>query len=190
MTPTTATAEAILDAWTAALTTAGWTLQTPDYIPGHLPTLRHLLDPAGRIQARTRAYSDIDIDIELRSWPLREDGLLDWFAVAEWISAETVIAAGAAVDHTATGPAAGDLLTAAGWHLQHYQAHPEAAEYAWTSADQTRGAHFETEIAGADQGYDGGWCLTRLDPTRHVWRITASPRTPAAIIAALALSAD
>ncbi|GAA2039230.1 hypothetical protein GCM10009839_46380 [Catenulispora yoronensis] len=104
--------------------------------------------------------------------------------------AEVVNAAASDADETSFGTAAGDLLTAAGWHLQRYEAlSPTLAEHQWASGDDTRWACFTTPDTDPDAVGSGGWTLARPGDHGKQQRITASANTPAAIVASLALSA-
>lgn len=179
--------EHALTDWAEALTKAGWTPYEAD-TPRHLAGLRHLLDPAGRVQARAHAHHAGDIDVELRSTARRDDDGLLWYVIAGWLGAPAVIAAARAADDQTTGRAAGDQLTKAGWHLQRYEALTlTSSEYQWASADSTHWALYTTP--DPDGEGDGGWILARPGPDGHRQRITASASTPAALVAALALPA-
>lgn len=182
-----------LCAWAAALTEAGWTAQPVEHKPAHLAGLRHLTDPAGRVQARAHAYRSGDIDVELRSSARAADQRPLWYVIAGWLRAPAVIAAArAAADDDSTGPVPGHLAHG-GWRLQRYEALTATlAEHQWTSADETRWATYTTpdhDPDGDGDGGDGGWSLAYSAPDGHRQRITASASTPAALVATLARSA-
>lgn len=180
-----------LCAWAAVLTEAGWTAHPVAQIPAHLAGLRHLTDPAARVQARAHAYRAGDIDVELRSTARADDERPRWYVIAGWLSAPAVIAAARAAADDSTALAAGHLLTHGGWRLQRYEALTAThAEHQWTSADEIRWATYTAPDPDPDgEGGDGGWTLAHRAPGGHLQRITASASAPAALIAALALSA-
>lgn len=184
--------EQTLTAWADALTEAGWTPQPDREVPAHLAGLRHLIDPAGAIEARAHAYPEDGIEVTLLSTARLPDGGAAWHVIAGWLSAEAVITAAPAEDaeEAAVGQAAGDLLTAAGWTLQRYEVlGPSLAEHQWASPDDTRWAVFTTPDPDPDgNGDDGGWILSRPGDGGRQHRITASASTPVATITALALS--
>lgn len=180
--------EARLDAWAATLTEAGWKPVTVGEIPSHIVALRHLIDPAGRVEARARADRDREIGVSLRSTARRPDGGLAWHVIAGWVPADIVIAAAREVGQE-TGEAAGALLTGAGWHLQSYERITAGVgEHQWENAEGTRWAQFTDEDPDPEDGEPGGWVISTPGSDGHNQRILAAARTPAATIAALALS--
>lgn len=180
-----------LTAWDDALTEAGWTPQPVQEVPAYLAGLRHLIDPAGAVEARACAYPEETVEVTLLSTARLAAGGAAWHVIAGWLSPETVIAAARAAEDAAVGQAAGELLTADGWTLQRYEAlSPTLAEYQWASPDDTRWACFTTPDTDPDAAVgSGGWILARPGDHGRQQRITASARTPAATVAALALSA-
>lgn len=189
-TDTTPETEQTLTAWAAVLTEAGWTTLQGEK-PAHLAGMRHLVDPTGAVEARAHAYPEDGIEVTLLSTARLPEGGAAWHVIAGWLSAETVIAAARAAEDSAIGQAAGELLTTAGWTLQRYEAFTSTlAEYQWASPDDTRWATFTTPDPDPDgDGGDGGWILARPGEGDRQQRMTASARTPASAIAALALSA-
>ena len=186
---TTPETEQSLTAWAAALAEAGWTSLQADK-PAHLAGLRHLIDPAGAVEARAHAYPEDGIEVTLLSTARQPEGGAAWHVIAGWLSAEVVIAAARAAEDCAVGQAAGELLTTAGWTLQRYEAFTSTlAEYQWANPDDTRWATFTTPDPDPDGDGDGGWILARPGDGDRQQRMTASARTPASTIAALALSA-
>jgi hypothetical protein len=183
-TTATTSTDNTLTAWAAALTATGWTVhdkQPPAYLAG----LKELTDPAGRVLARACAYPEGSrIEVTLLSTARTPSGGATWHVIAGWLPAPVVIAAARDADEAAIGTAAGDLLTAAGWRLQRYEASADLVEHDWESPDGSRTAHYETEA-----GCDGGWRLTRPGQAGRAEQISAAQNTPAALIAALALSA-
>lgn len=94
---TTPETEQSLTAWAAALAEAGWTsLQT--HKPAHLAGLRHLIDPAGAVEARAHAYPEDGIEVTLLSTARQPEGGAAWHVIAGWLSAEAVIAAARAAE--------------------------------------------------------------------------------------------
>jgi hypothetical protein len=182
--------EQTLTAWADALTEVGWTPQPAKEVPAHLAGLRHLIDPAGAVEARAHAYPEEGIEVTLLSTARYPDGGAAWHVIAGWLSAETVIAAARAAEDAAVGHAAGELLTTAGWTLQRYEAFgPMSAEHQWASPDDTRWAVFTTPDPDPEgNGGDGGWILARPGDGGRQQRITASASTPSATITALSLA--
>lgn len=182
------TSDATLTAWAAALTEAGWTGLTVEEVPAHIAGLRHLTDPAGRVEARAHAYEDREIEVTLVSAARRSDNGQVWHVIAGWLPAGVVIAAARDADQDAIGQAAGDLLTAAGWHLQRYERVTAThAEHLWANDDDTRWAQYTTQ--DPDDGHDGGWVMSTPGQAGRQQRTLASARTPAAAVAAIALTA-
>ncbi|WP_194913256.1 hypothetical protein [Catenulispora rubra] len=179
-----------LTAWAAALIDAGWARQSIEKPPAHLAGIRILTDPDGHVQALAEAHHTGDIVVELRSTALRDDNRLVWYVIAGWLDAPVVAAAARAAGDEATGQAAGDLLINGGWRLQRYEAFTTTfSEYQWASGDDACWAVFTTPDSDPDgEGGDGGWTLAHPRPDGNRQTITASARTPAALIAALALA--
>jgi hypothetical protein len=190
--PRNETSDATLTTWAAALTGAGWNLLTVDDIPAHITGPRHLTDPTGRVEARAHAHAhaDRDVDVTLVSTARRSDNGPAWHVIAGWLPAEVVIAAARDADQDTVGQEAGDLLTAAGWRLQRYErVTPAHAEHQWADDDDTRWAQYTTEDPDPDDGHAGGWLISTPGQAGRSQRTLASARTPAATIAAIALTA-
>jgi hypothetical protein len=184
------TSDATLTAWAAALTGAGWSPLTVKDVPAHLTGLRHLTDPTGRVEARAHAYEDREVQVTLLSTARRSDNGPAWHVIAGWLPAEVVIAAARDADQDTVGQEAGDLLTAAGWHLQRYERVPPThAEYQWANDDDTRWAQYTTEDPDPDDGHAGGWVISTPGQAGRSQRTLASARTPAATVPAIALTA-
>ena len=184
-------AEQALAAWAAALAAAGWTPH-PDAPAPTRPGLWPVrTDPAGRVNARAgvNPYLAPALDVTVGSTARRPDAGPVWWVTGASLSAQAVIAAANAAGEPAVGLAAGQLLIKAGWRLQRFeQLTATVAEHQWASADDTRWAVFTTPDPDPDDGEDGGWIFAGPGPDGREQRSHASPLTPAATIAALAIS--
>jgi hypothetical protein len=197
VTATSPDAEQALAAWTAALTEAGWTPQPanePNSSSGAAPARQgtpQLTDPTGRINARAgvNPYLAPALDVTVWSVARRPDTGPVWWVTGASLKAQAVIAAANAADESSIGLAASELLIEAGWRLERFEEFTASvSEHQWASADDTRWALFTTPEPGPDDGEDGGWILAGPGPDGREQRSHASACTPAATVAALAIS--
>lgn len=193
---TTPGADEALACWAAALAKAGWTPQ-PAHAPGSSSgaaasrpgTTPAVTDPTGRVTARAgvNPYLSPALEVTVRSTARRPDTGPLWWVTGASLSAQALIAAANAAGEPAVGLAAGELLINAGWRLVRFaQITATVAEHQWASADDTRWALFTTP--DPDDGEDGGWVFAGPGPDGREQRSHASPLTPAATVAALAIS--
>jgi hypothetical protein len=187
--------EQALAAWAAALAEAGWTSAEE---PGSSSTAARpgapppLTDPTGRVDARAgvNPYLAPALDVTVYSVARRPDMGPVWWVTGASLGAQAVIAATAhAADESSVGLAAGELLVKAGWRLERFEEFTATvSEHQWASADDTRWALFTTPDPDPHGGEDGGWIFAGPGPDGHEQRSHASARTPAAVVAALAIS--
>jgi len=198
VTTTTPDAEQALAAWAAALTEAGWTPQPdeePDSSSGAAPTRPgtrpSLTDPTGRVYVRAGVNPFLAPALDVTVWSIarRPDSGPVWWVTGASLSAQAVIAAANAADESSVGLAAGELLIKAGWRLERFEEFTaRVSEHQWASADDTRWALFTTPDPDPDDGEDGGWIFAGPGPDGREQRSHASACTPAATVAALAIS--
>lgn len=196
VTTTSTDAEQALTAWTATLTEAGWTPQPTEEPESSSTATRSgtcplLTDPTGRVNVRAgvNLYLAPALDITVYSTARRPDSGPAWWVSVASLSAQAVIAAASAVDESIIGLAAGELLTKAGWRLERFESfNATVSEHQWASADDVRWAVFTTPDLDPHDGGDGGWIFAGPGPGGREQRSRASACTPAATLAALAIS--
>ena len=185
----------------AALTEAGWTLtaqRTED--AGILGTGSRtaFTDPTGRLGVEVSAF-DHRMGSRLFPIPLGDtDGQKavgvardGWSLSLMELPAEIILAAATAAAEAGSATVA-ELLTAAGWRLARELRTEDGEsllERAWISPDRTR----EVEYLPPCHHEDATWLIHRPRPghpsSRHLEDVDATCRTPAAAIAAAALTA-
>lgn len=194
----TTASDSTLTAWAAALTEAGWTLHPtnqPDASSGAAParpgTTPPLTDPTGQVNVRAGVNPFLAPALDVTVWSIarRPGSSPVWWVTGASLGAQAVIAAANAADESSVGLAAGELLIKAGWRLERFEElTATVTEHQWASADDTRWALFTTPDPDPDNGEDGGWIFAGPGPDGREQRSHASACTPAAAVAALAIS--
>lgn len=184
-----------------ALTEAGWVLTSHrSEDAGILGTGTHttFTDPTGRLGVEVRAYDyrmgsrlfpipDGDTDFQ-RSINARQYG---WSLDLMELPAQIILAAAKAAIEPGSATVA-ELLTAAGWRLAREfrtEDGESLLERAWSSPDHTREVEYLPPCSHDDERWKIHRPLPNDPSSRSVEDVDATTRTPAAAIAAAALTA-
>ena len=181
---------ALLEALTEELVRAGFTRE-PD--PALAPatgvggaTHRLLTSPDAAVRIHATAYRFGELQATVHGLDLRAGvRALVWRAGTAALPANALIHAARAAAEPETAPIEAWLMEA-GWDLDDCEYDgPRLLEARWADPERTRTASY---LAPDDPFDPGGWLITRPDQQSDRAHLDATAATPAAVIAALALT--